>query len=185
LVSSLILGPLWIMQVYQKENTYQKNQIFIDNAAIMLGQKDRDLMNQVEKENRKLKSLHELYHSAIACSFIPALSASCQTSAQNLNKAILLLGQTSTLQHGLLWRGSHQKMAGYLTLNEIRFDLKRHPVPPLTKAHCVTCGLINGWQIQEDFLRAEISSKWNSEIEVKVGPMKTNFGNWSYRLWSQ
>jgi len=185
LLPSLVLGPAWILEIYQAEMQWQKTQIGLDNAAILLGRNDRDLMNDVFESEVRLENLHQILHKALSCSLVPATATPCQIVSRKTQLLIqtLILKTKEVAQFKWVRGGANAR--SNLLRQKILFTLSRSSFWPGKLQTCSFCHLGIHWA--EDFgeLKSELRSSRYPSSSVKVAALKTSNGDWSYRLWAQ
>lgn len=184
-LSALIVlssAPLGIAHLYRLETDFQWNQILLDNVAIQLGKQGRELLNQVQKVEIQLGKLHTLYHTALACSFIPATAIACKTSAQNLRTTLQAITTSVIPSASARWLKSVQQARR--DLKQGSQDLEMNTVVDFhpTARFCKVCQQVNGWKLPSKVLPAFFFSKRVTLLKSRLVHEKQKNGLWNYRL---
>jgi hypothetical protein len=185
LLPSLVMGPAWVFEIYQAEIQWQKTQIGLDNAAILLGRNDRDLMNDVFESEARLKNLHKILHKALSCSLVPATATPCQMASRKTQLLIKALILKTKAVAQLKWVRGEANARGNLIRQKINFTLTRSSFWPGKLHTCPFCHLGTHWAEDIGKLKSELRSVRYPSSAVKVAALKTSKGDWSYRLWAQ
>lgn len=178
----LSTAPLGISHLYQLEIEYQENQILLDNVAIRLGQQGRSLLNQIRRAEIQLEKLHALYHTALACSLIPATAIACRASAQSLRKTLHAV--TVPVIPGAVAQWMEAVRQAKRDLEKSKEELQLVTVNGLNPAprSCKVCQQANGWNFPQKVLPAFLFSKKVISLRSRVVHEKEKKGFWNYRL---
>ncbi|NBT57904.1 hypothetical protein EBT16_03875 [bacterium] len=185
-MSPLIFGVVWLAQLYKLELAWQKTQIVLDNAAIHLGRNDCEMVRALEKDRRRLWTLHQNYHRSLACSLIPATAPACSKLAEALRVLIRVKNVESFKQAQLSWQNGTR-----MALKEIQGEvssarLVRVETPALTQTRCHSCAESLGWQLTSlPQTRSQLVEGSNTQISTSVSILREENGKWNYRLWAE
>lgn len=185
LLPILVMGPAWVLEIYETEMQWQQTQITLDNTAILMGRNDRELMNDVHQSENRLRELHQLFHKAQSCSLIPATASACQLTARNIQlliKALIL--KTNEVAQTKWMRGGTNARAN-LFKNKIPFTLSRSVLWPKRLGKCPVCRLGLNWSETIGTLQSELKSTLYPDLGVRVSALQVQKGEWNYRLWTR
>lgn len=181
----LLIGPFWTHRAFSEAETMERWQVALDNAAIVSGRAERELLSRLSKGGRELRRLELLHHPWHACALVPATQAKCIPVDQALEARIrevharewwLALGR---------WIAAAARARGEMA----RFGEKlcrssrpgRLPVIPVL---CPTCGMASGFAVAEGEVRYRYESCHDgvSSVEVSVKGGALVGERWEYRL---
>jgi hypothetical protein len=127
-----MIAPLLTQSIYRELLEKQKRQIHLDNRAIEIGRKQREIFNELRKSNLWIIEREGIHHQMHLCakSNLPE-SALCQIKDSELEIELLTEHQKEGLQAKSKWAS--------LGLAE--------PLP-IREMKCKTCGLGLYWEVE-------------------------------------
>jgi hypothetical protein len=169
LASALVLtaAPLYTQACFRLVFDWEERQIKIDNIAITLGQRLRDLLNELETTNRHLLLTDHSHDAAHACARIPSpLAAKCALVDRGLEKTIRSVSRAAYARAFSKWISALERAQTELaTIGNYRFAGDQNV--PLREKRCRSCGMNVGWKITKtpDFVLGFLE---NAEHAIKV-----------------
>lgn len=182
LIIPLILSPLWVSHLYQLEFENQKRQIWLDNASIVLGRNDRELLNKLESTKKKIESLHTTYHQAQACSLIPKIATVCASLANQIKHLLLACVNSVLSVSQIKWRAGNSKALEILGKKGYQGQLTRLEKIPLQRKKCGICFESVLIEMPRQPIMSVLKLK-NQLIPPDILLVEKNTeGRWNYRL---
>lgn len=139
----LFISPVFILLIFQTVFQIEKNQIALDNAAIMMGRQDRDLFRIIENTNKLLKKIEKKHHYLHACALIspdPRVRVICQTQDRAIELEMSLLIEKTRFQSQYLWFLSRSKGIAEANKLNVHIDsIKRETSAPIRFEECPFC----------------------------------------------
>lgn len=178
----MIVAPAWLSSLYRLEINWWENQISADNIAIQLGREDRQSLNLVEKNSAKMKSAHQSYHKALACSLIPATALKCLQLSKSLASMIRFLKWRTDTDLNSQWRSNRLKALKWMADSGKDFWLNRTPILLIRWANCPLCQMPFQWRLDSNQLRSLLILKKDSRIRSASAVFLKSALNWGYRL---
>lgn len=177
------LLPLWTQSAFRQLWDYESRQIRLDNAAIVLGQKDRALFRALSHQVQALRALEQVHHGVHACarSGTPA-AAQCAVQDRALEQQVVVLAGAIEAQAGQGWAYNAHGAA----LPGV--ELLRPLSPPLERHRCAVCGLATRFQTRVGERSRRSAFRWSGperiEVRVAVSLEGDRFepAAWDYRL---
>ena len=176
------MAPLLTQKMAKGALEWERLQIEIDNAAIRLGQADRELFNFIESQNRRIQNLEKAHDVAHACVQKGGTAAlACIKLDMGLEVAIngLYSYTASTAQRRWM---SHGISAGARLAALGHGKLTRSPVLPFRPVRCPRCRLHVGLKPHSTRgLRSTIVGDPRRFIRVSI-EFENNSKRWNYAL---
>src|SRR5688500_15327370 len=91
----LLFSPLLTYRIYDKALSWERTQIAVDNAAIVIGKKDKELFNYLIASNRILHALEMAHHPLHFCARVPLTTAFC------ISEDLVLEAQITAMHHSV------------------------------------------------------------------------------------
>lgn len=178
----MISAPIWLSNIYSLEINWWDNQISADNLAIQLAREDRQALNLEEKKSGKMKTLHQAYHKALACSLIPATALKCIQLSYRLGSMIRLLRSSTELALNSTWRINRAKALNWIAHSAKSFGLNRIHLLSVVWERCSICQLPLKWRLPLEQLTNIFILKEDTRIRTISTLFLKNEFNWEYRL---
>ena len=194
LVSILMMGllvlweaPLFSYLRFKELYRWEENQIFTDNAAILVGKQDRELLTFIVKSNQMLNVWHHFHHIAHACALVPHTAPACKPKDFFLETQIPLLHQALFVRAQGGWKAGQLTLRTYLAANQILGRVDRLPALPLKSVTCPLCGLVKAWELDSSVSKLRTVIKLSARRPIQtvseiVGRSLTETSRWQYRL---
>lgn len=162
LLLPLLSSPWWTHTVFGYAADWEHEQIAADNAAIVLGRKDRELLEYVESANRLLAMLDAVHDPKLAPQ-IRALHRTVHAASQGMWRANLVEAMS-------VWR------AGGGAPRAVRRTMR----VPLQSRRCRVCGVPIAWDPWRDALTTWLQA--DHPVPIGVGVRLLRERRWDYRL---
>ena len=131
-------------QLFERE----KNALAADNAAIVLGERDRDWLNALDRANGQIEAWEKIHHAWHACRHFPLTTAKCTPPDVAWETAIRLRHAEAGAAAQFGWqRASAHAQSEIFRLEAKAVLLRRLPLAPVSPKLCPVCHLPNGWRI--------------------------------------
>jgi len=183
----LFLIPLWTHHLFQRVYSLEKSFIALDNGAIILGRRDRENFNLIEKANMFMANLEKLHHPVHAAVASGVATPAVIAQDKLLEALILATHKKSLVSAQLLWTKSFlESTRAIQKMDEtIESKVRRMKVPVVSKT-CPVCFLSN----RVDVISSEVTTHLQVEnkirkVDVLVEPfIKFNLGRkeWEYKF---
>lgn len=181
------LMPLWTQITFRQIYAYEARQIQLDNAAITLGQLDRDLFRSLTTQAKTLRRWENFHHGIHLCArSLGAQAVECQRQDRMLEPMIESLARGLVFRGHFGWQANEAKLKKSLS-SQVRVRRPSHA--PLSRARCPVCGLETEISSDETRYSRETHLEWaDSDIlAVRVGEILEGSGfqdgkPWDYRL---
>lgn len=186
IVSSLIpiiLSPIWINHLYELEYEDQRRKIHLDNSAIRLGRADRALFDKIEKANKSLKMLHQIYHKASAGCMLTGAGTSCLFLTQRLKEGITSFVERLYQYAGLVWISNESRIPFENSKEQIKIRVIERETNPFKKTKCHACFIAFQVQIKKASVNTSLGDVNHPLIQNRVELKKINKLKWNYLLW--
>jgi hypothetical protein len=182
----LFLSPVWNLWALKRIEKRERIQIALDNAAIILGQEDRKILNAISKVNENIRGQEKLHHGAHLCARSPVANPECILADEAFEAEIAMLHQiifskASIGRAGALVRAQNE----FNRLVESNFQTTRPTHLPVHAVRCSFCRLETQWEWDSDASVFEIGFSDSMGLVTGVeliGKTLLNAERWKYRL---
>lgn len=179
----LALIPVLTNRLYLRVYQIEREQIALDNVAILLGQGDRQVLQELVRQNRNLKHLEKLHHAVHTCA---PIDSRCLAADRKLETAIRYWHETSYAMAQKRWAQSYGRASQESNRLQAKVcRLQRSHSVPIESVKCSQCGLEVFWEWRRTEKRSfQIESCHPFGLSTAVGLLGTTLreGNWNYIL---
>ncbi|MBI1861828.1 MAG: hypothetical protein HYR96_13015 [Deltaproteobacteria bacterium] len=138
---SLLGGPLWTSLTFREAHVWERLQIGIDNAAIELGQGDRELLRFLDRQNAQIARIEIGHHTVHDCALMAPVAAPCVATDRALEATIAGIIVMTRAQAEARWLVNGLSAEKRLLALDPRFRLERKALVPVELSRCPHCGL--------------------------------------------
>lgn len=187
LITLLMVVPIQTHQLFTQSFFRQRNKIALDNAAIVLGQRDRSNLNFISSANQVAAMMEKIHHPIHLAIQSGVTTAQLIAQDKSIEYAINEIHQSSkkiadfNWQHALVSARVEAGRLGVMVLTQ-----KRPKHTPLIGRKCILCLQEAYWDVDDNYrdtsLRA-VKDAWVSELKIEMGSkgLKNNL-SWNYRV---
>ena len=177
----MLLAPLYTSNLYRNAVVWERLQIGMDNAAIALGKRDRDLLKFIQNQNKILSGLEVEHHIAHACAKAPPTAAECLPIDQAIEASIRNVAQFTRTAATAWW--TKNWLAAKTEILSVQSDIRidRAASIAMTGNRCAVCGEVTEFRLEERRLTSRFTGDRVRWMTIEVKPVKTQEG-WNYAL---
>lgn len=180
----LLLAPLESLRLFRRTAEWQKAQVALDNAAIELGKRDRDLFRYVASANQVLAGLELLHHPLHLCARVPKTAPVCGPKDLALEAKIQTVRLETYRAASLSWTGNGVRALSQL--GTYRVSASRTGRVPLRSVVCALCRRAVLWEVERpaatlSVFRARHPRVLESGVRL-VGESLVKPSTWHFRL---
>lgn len=180
----VLTAPLLTYRIAQGAYEWQRRQIAIDNAAILLGTADREIARALQSGNAAQQAIEVAHHEAHACAHSPAANPGCLAADEALELKISLSHREMQLRASSSWGVNGLRAAAYLSSHRVTNRIDRAASVPIDSVTCPICGLEVYWEKKDAFRTVFLSDgqpKLGANVTVD-GSTLVFGGEWNYQL---
>jgi hypothetical protein len=186
-LSGLGSVPMLSSAMYSEIEEYEKRTIALDNAAIRLGRRDRNLFRMVDSAATKIRALETTHHALHACARVPSPSYfKCRAADLAIERTIAGLIDALRASVTAAWRFNSARTREELWRGDWRRpEITRETIAPVRFERCPVCGLAARVILEPKRMPTRIEGKHYGDSRIGVRFIRET--NWNYRLfyWSK
>lgn len=183
LIIILVSAPLLTHQLFSGSFERQKNKIALDNAAILLGRRDRSTFNFIARSNRVADFLETIHHPIHLAARSGLGSTQLMAQDLSLESAIRELHFSSQQFAKANWTGSLiSANAEMHRLGSWLAQQRRSLVAPLIGKRCPVCHLEAYWIVDSSQTDSYLRAQSGSLVTWLWIRMSQTQSNWNYHL---
>jgi len=186
MLSFLVIAPWQSRGIFCDIFRVERKQIAVDNAAITLGRRDREIFRFLSASNRILRRIEVVHHALHFCARTPTGLAKC------LAKDILVERQMEAFLQGIYGTASAMWLAARLDAISTAAELyetvviSRPITLPVKALRCPICQRPNRWEWRlDDSITAEVRDVGGDVTPVRIrmsGASIASGDGWNYVL---
>ena len=139
----LFLAPLLTHEMFTRLEARQRQRIALDNAAIALGRAEREIWQNLVREEVSLRRQEILHHSVHEKAFS---SPHAFALDQSLETALRAKYQLASWRARVAWAAALGKAHAELERLGVPARIDRDPQFPFVEQRCLRCGLAVAWR---------------------------------------
>lgn len=190
----LVAAPLWTSHLFRSVYSWERRQVAVDNAAIILGRSDRKSFTDLSRLNRTIEAMEVEHHLLHACarSNTPA-APECALADAQLERVMENLHRVGGEMARAQWRLGQVRASAETRQFGVTMDVPDRPAEiPIGERKCAACALSLYWERSESrrALHYAVRARGDDSPPVTTGVELTGRSlrdgrDWEYRLEPQ
>ena len=172
----VLLAPWYTHRLYDRLHELEKAQIAVDNAAITLGRRERQMFRLLETAEKELRRMELAHHPLHVCG---QKDGRCRTADLALEAKMVAAHRAATVAAQALWTEAALEARARLAALDVVAQMPRPGRAPFRERRCLLCLLPVGWTLRPTETRVTASGLVDARVVVRV---RRREGSWDYRL---
>lgn len=188
IILSVILAAPWeSRRIFYEAFRAERRQIAVDNAAIVIGRRDRELFRFLSASNRLLRGMEVAHHALHACARTPQGAAVCMDKDVAIELQIELVLRTTYETASVWWKSAAIAAESSARRLDEEVSLIRPASPPLRKYVCPICGRAVQWEVESGnrAIQTIVRDRFDGRFAARVRPYGISLrdgATWDYLL---